>query len=172
MTLVRPTSAPNAEKQSTSNMENKMEMTETLELIVNRDFYTPKNTIGILSIGNSRWYTLEDAVRKIKILKETAIPSGRYRIIPYVYSSLSQIRPMFLNVPNYEGIFMHPGNTEADTAGCLLVGKNQSMGVLMESRKAYSEICVHLCNAWTNKKEVWITIIDKENHPWFDPVEA
>ena len=139
-----------------------------MELIVNRDLYTPKNTIGILSIGTSKWYTLEDAVRKVKVIKETAIPQGRYQLIPCVYASLSQIRPLFLKVPNYEGVFMHPGNTEADTAGCLLVGKNQSMGVLLESKKAYSEICTLICVAWAMKEEVWVDIRDKENHPFFE----
>lgn len=114
-----------------------------MELKVNRKWPKATYTIGILYINGKRFCeTLEDKIRDLskeeKIYGETAIPAGRYRVV-YNYSpKFKRNLPRLLNVPHFEGILIHPGNTAEDSAGCILVGRNTSIGKLTESR-AYSD---------------------------------
>lgn len=144
--------------------------TTMIEMTLKRSWYTNKSTMGIISIGGEHWFTLEDPVRQIKVATKTAIPAGRYRVIPHVSYTAKEIRPMLLNVPNYMGVFLHIGNNPENTDGCILPGKNKGDNYVFDSGKAYNEVCAHLCDAWTDLKETWITIIDIEGHPWFDEV--
>ncbi len=79
-------------------------------------------------------FGLEDEFREDKVSAETRIPSGTYQVgvrtvggfnkryakkFPDFHKGMLQI----LDVPEFEHILIHIGNTERDTAGCLLVGK-------------------------------------------------
>lgn len=97
-----------------------------------RRIYTPTSTIGDLIIDfvtetKVFCHTLEDVVRKSgspKVPGKTAIPAGRYEVNVSWSPKFCRIMPILLDVPNFEGIRMHGGNTAADTAGCILVAKN------------------------------------------------
>lgn len=143
---------------------------DNLELNLSRYWYTDKSTMGIISIGGVNWFVLEDPVRKVKVPKMTAIPAGRYRVVPHVSYTVKEIRPMLLDVPNYFGVFIHIGNNPEATEGCILPGKNKGENYVFDSGKAYNEICAHLCDAWTDKKETWITVKNTDNHPWFEVI--
>lgn len=114
-----------------------------MEIRVERKWPKTTYTIGIMYVDGVRFCeTLEDKVRDLskeeKVYGETAIPAGRYRVI-YNYSpKFKRNLPRLLNVPHFEGILIHPGNTAEDSAGCILVGRNTSIGKLSESR-AYSD---------------------------------
>jgi hypothetical protein len=80
--------------------------------------------------GRRLCYTLEDEVRELpgvpvhewKIKGATAIPSGRYRVT-LEYSPRFGPGTLTLNdVPGFDGVRMHAGNTENDTEGCPLLG--------------------------------------------------
>jgi hypothetical protein len=102
--------------------------------------------------------TLEDVVRPdgVKVYGETAIPAGVYKVILNVSNRFKCLMPLLLNVPNFDGIRIHSGNTAVDTHGCLLVGKNTEKGKITESKKAFIALMAILNSA---KDEITIEIV-------------
>ena len=94
-----------------------------LELV--RRTFGEKATTGDLYIdGVWESFTLEDHVRTgPKVPGETAIPEGVYRVIVTPSPRFKRPLPLLVNVPGFDGIRIHPGNSHEDTAGCLLVGE-------------------------------------------------
>ncbi len=99
-------------------------------------------TLGSLYL-NGVWqcWTLEDVLRDVKIPGETAIPAGTYHVIlvpsPKRHGLLV---PLLRDVPNFTAIEIHPGNTPADTLGCLLVGQTRGRGVVGGSVAAFTPL--------------------------------
>lgn len=113
----------------------------TLKRIAKQDTYT----IGKLFIDDVFFCdTLEDKVRDLasepKIAGETAIPSGTYKVIVNVSPKFKRELPRLLNVPLFDGILIHRGNTSKDTAGCILVGENKEVGKVLNSTKYELEL--------------------------------
>lgn len=110
-----------------------------LELI--RDTFTSESTTGKLSIdGKFFCFTLEDYVRPKgaeKVPGKTAIPDGEYLIDITWSLRFKRWLPLLLNVPGFAGIRIHPGNTAANTEGCILVGASRSANRVTESRQAF-----------------------------------
>ena len=82
-------------------------------------------TIGKLYVDDVYFcFTLEDKVREpgVKVDGQTAIPYGTYPVIIDYSTHFNMDLPHVLNVPGFEGIRIHTGNTDADTEGCILVG--------------------------------------------------
>lgn len=107
-----------------------------MELTLNRKLKLENKTIGELLVNNKKFCdTLEDKVRLswsllpfrqllgIKIWGKTAIPAGRYEMVITYSERFKRRLPLLLNVPQFESIRIHGGNTELDTEGCLLIGK-------------------------------------------------
>ena len=124
------------------------------------------DTLGLFFIdGKFAGFTLEDEHREIKVKSETRIPAGTYDI-KYTYSpKYRKFMLEIMNVPDFTGIRIHPGNTEADTAGCLLVGnvcRHNPFGDsrIEESRLAYDRIASLIISALGRKENVNITIKD------------
>ena len=61
--------------------------------------------------------------------------------------------PRLLNVPGFEGILIHPGNTSFDTYGCILVGKNTIKGQVTQSKDTFAKLYKEMKNA-ADKGEV------------------
>lgn len=115
-----------------------------LKRIAKRETYT----IGKLYVDNHLFCdTCEDKVRDIeregKVYGKTAIPYGTYKVTLKVqspkYSQRSNYAwckgylPRLLNVPHFDGILIHAGNTAEDSAGCILVGENKVVGKVINS---------------------------------------
>ena len=48
--------------------------------------------------------------------------------------------PLLFDVKGFSGIRIHSGNSSKDTEGCLLVGKNKKVGMVLESRDTYKRL--------------------------------
>lgn len=148
-----------------------------LKRIAKRETYT----IGRLMIDGERFCdTLEDKDRGLrqdlplsvnkarKRAGETAIPTGRYQVTLGVqspkYKQKSQYKfcngylPRLLNVPAYEGVLIHIGNTAADSAGCILVGRNTQVGKVLKSTDTFLALYARLQEAATKGERIFITI--------------
>ena len=110
-----------------------------------------------------------DVLKKKKLAHITAIPTGRYQITMDVISPrLSRSNfykqygggrvPRLLNVPAYEGVLIHCGNTAKDTDGCILVGKNTKVGMVLDSKITYSKLYPILEAASKCKERIFIKI--------------
>jgi len=111
-----------------------------MKIKVIREVLTPTETLGSLYINDKFFcYTLEDIDRKLKntdsidfvkahkVKANTAIPSGEYRMILSMSNRFKRIMPEVLNVPGFQGIRFHGGNTHKDSEGCVLVAKQRNI---------------------------------------------
>ena len=127
-----------------------------MKLYLLRKFKGADYTIGQLFIDGEYFCdTLEDVVRDSKIKHETAIPAGTYKIELTFSAKFKKILPILLNVPNFEGIRIHAGNTKSDTSGCILVGENKVKGKVINSLKTMEVLMWKL----SGEKDIVIQII-------------
>jgi hypothetical protein len=144
-----------------------------MELFVQRFVYSAKSTIGELTIPGHdfKCHTLEDVVRPdgVKIPHETAIPGGRFRLIVDYSNRFKRYMFHILDVPMFEGIRIHCGNTDADTDGCLLVGVSEAHDWIGGSHVAFNALWnlltiedgydeIHLCKKYRMREATWITV--------------
>ena len=130
-----------------------------MKIEVVRDHGTVGYTHGVLTInGLFECHTLEDEVHEVKIPGETAIPAGVYKVIISFSNRFQRDMPLLLNVPNFEGIRIHSGNTAADTHGCILVGASKSEQGLLASRIAYDKLFSKILAEWSAHEDIWIKI--------------
>lgn len=122
-------------------------------------------TVGRLYVdGKLFCNTLEDQLRDLtqeeKVPGRTAIPAGTYRVVFNWSPKFGRNLPRLLNVPHFEGILIHPGNTADDSAGCILVGNNTSPGRLTESRDTSDRLNVLIEDEQRHGKEITIEIVE------------
>ena len=140
------------------------------------------STSGLLfDVSNNKrkflCYTLEDENRIEKVWGETCIPAGEYRLglrdvggldaryskrFPDIHMGMLHV----LDVPNFKYILIHCGNTDEDTAGCLLLGDSQENnnikenGFIGRSTQAYFRIYEDIAKAIESGEKVTITYRD------------
>ena len=122
-------------------------------------------------------YTLEDEHRVLKIRGETRIPAGIYNIILITeggfhqrytrkYPSIHRGMLQVMDVPNFEFILIHTGNTDEHTAGCLLVADSQENNIIIKdgfigkSVNAYKRIYPPIAKQLELGNKVTIQYID------------
>jgi hypothetical protein len=142
-----------------------------MEILLERKWLKENYTIGRLYV-NGKFFcnTLEDTVRDInrngifdcgelKISGHTAIPYGEYEIIVNYSPRFKRELPRLLNVPHFEGILIHRGNTHKDSSGCILVGENTKVGMVLNSTKYEEELTKILKAAQMRKEKITIKIV-------------
>jgi hypothetical protein len=104
-----------------------------MKITVERFVSDDDSTLGALFVDDRfECFTVEDEFREIKVPAETRIPAGRYSVTLRThggfharygrkFSAFHRGMLEVLKVPNFTDILFHAGNTEKDTAGCLLV---------------------------------------------------
>lgn len=129
-------------------------------LTLKRTYKGPEYTIGKLYINKEYFCdTLEDAIRKEKIYAETAIPFGKYEVTITYSPRFKKNLPLLLNVPNFEGVRIHSGNTKDDTEGCILVGFNKAKGKVLDSRVTFTKLMNKLKPIFEMKEKIELEII-------------
>lgn len=136
--------------------------------IAKRDTYT----IGRMYIGTKYFCdVLEDKdrgltqstplsdIKRIKVQNETAIPVGTYKVVVNRSPKFGRNLPRLLDVPGFDGILIHRGNTNKDTSGCLLVGENKEVGKVLNSTGYETKLVELLTKAQLNEEKIEITII-------------
>lgn len=136
-----------------------------MKLRVERLWRKAAYTVGRLYVdGKLYCNTLEDVVRDLekeaKVPGKTAIPAGTYKVIFNWSPKFGRNLPRLLNVPHFDGILIHPGNTADDSAGCILVGKNTEVGRLTESRYTSDKLNVLIEDAQRHGEEIIIEIVE------------
>jgi len=140
-----------------------------MELLLRRIALKDNYTIGHLYLikpGESIYLcdTIEDPVRDLnhngkfdngehKVYGKTAIPYGTYIITMNVRSEkyrnyakypfakpYGAYMPRLLNVPDFDGILIHPGTTADDSLGCILVGQNKEVGKVINSQATWKRL--------------------------------
>lgn len=135
-----------------------------MKLRVERLWKKPAYTVGRLFVdGKFFCNTLEDTVRDLsnekKVYGKTAIPYGQYKVVYNWSPKFGRNLPRLLNVPAFEGILIHPGNTADDSAGCILVGRNTEVGRLTESRYTSDKLNVLIEDAQRRGESITIEIV-------------
>jgi len=132
-----------------------------MQLQLVRKIFTDKSTIGELSVnGVFECFTLEDKVRPVKIKGETAIPAGTYEVAITFSNKFQRFLPLLMNVPKFDGIRIHTGNTPKDTLGCILVGQNKGVDSISNSRLAFAPLFEKL-QAIVRTEKIFIEITEQ-----------
>lgn len=170
----------NRYKKHNSIAGNIYNMKLELKRIAPRNSYT----IGKLYVDGKYFCdTIEDTDRGLnkdmplslikskKVYGETAIPKGTYTISMNVISPKYSKRdfyrtncnggkvPRLLNVPGFDGVLIHVGNTALDSHGCILVGKNSQVGKVLDSTNTFKALYGKLKTANDKGESITITIV-------------
>lgn len=155
-----------------------------MDIILHRSFLGKDYTIGHIYIGGSVFCdTIEDVdrdidqttplahIRQKKVYGNTAIPTGRYKVelspspkyqkkalTDSYFRQYANTMPHLLNVPGFSGILIHPGTTEKDTEGCVIVGRNLVKGKILQSRDTFSRLYSMLSETERRGEDIYITI--------------
>lgn len=142
-----------------------------MKLHVKRIAKRPTYTIGRLYINNEYFCDiLEDADRglaqntPISIIKskkvpgKTAIPTGTYKVIVNISPKFKRMLPRLLDVPGFDGILIHRGNSADQSSGCLLCGENKVVGKVINSTGYELKLTKLLQEAQNRKESIEITI--------------
>lgn len=145
------------------------------DIILKRQILTDCSTIGTLDVFGEKVCTLEDTRREHKVWGETRIPAGRYKIelrneggmtqryaarFPDIHRGMLWLQ----NVPMFEYVYIHIGNTPEDTEGCILVGLAHDDDRIISSKAAYRKIYPLILEA-IEAGDCHIVILDEDTEP-------
>jgi hypothetical protein len=123
-----------------------------------RTTFTDRSTIGEMHVDDAfACFTLEDAVRPVKVPGMTAIPEGVYVMTVSFSSRFQRLLPEIHNVREFTGVRVHAGNTDADTEGCILVGQTRAADFVGNSRAAFNKLFPRI-QAAAQREKIFIEV--------------
>jgi hypothetical protein len=131
-----------------------------------RKWFTEDSTVGELYVdGIFECFTLEDRMRTgPKVPGATAIPEGTYDVIITPSVRFKRDLPLICGVPGFSGVRIHPGNTSADTEGCILVGQSRGDDWIGQSRAAFDLLFAKMKTAMGAHLGMILTITNEANN--------
>lgn len=142
-----------------------------MKLRLERKHFKDTYTIGNLYVDGTFFSnTLEDKNRDVnkngkfdngeaKVYGETCIPFGTYKVTVNMSPKFKRELPRLLDVPSFEGILIHRGNTAEDSAGCILVGENKAVGKVLNSTPYEERLVRMMKGAIARGEEITIEIV-------------
>lgn len=139
-----------------------------MDLRLVRATFLPDRCIGSLWVnGLYACDTLEDKDRKLeeggtKVPGKTAIPRGRYKVTVDFSNRFKRRMIHVLDVPQFDGIRIHAGNTPDDTEGCILVGEHDPDEFghnIVNSRVHLSAVQRDVESALSRNEAVWLEVV-------------
>lgn len=145
-----------------------------MNLLLKRYGQTDESTGGALSINGQFFaHTCEDEPRLVKMAGETRIRPGRYEIRLRAEGGMHDRYDVkypwhrgmlhLQDVPDFTYIYIHPGNNESQTDGCILVGyRADSKGGfdIGRSQEAYTDLYQLILVAMEQGEQIFIEVED------------
>jgi len=146
-----------------------------MNITVDRIYSNKDTTLSAVYVdGKFICFGLEDEYRTVKVYGKTRIPAGTYNVtmrnVGGFNKRYSQKFGFHLgmlqvqNVPGFEYVLIHIGNTDDDTAACLLVGEGARVSndaTLQYSTNAYKRFYQLVSTACLNR-ELTIEYLDND----------
>ena len=133
-----------------------------MQLTLRRIFEANRATLGMLRVSDLTFFTLEDEWKDNKP-NVSCIPSGQYVLRPHGWEPDTPFREKevweLCNVSGRSGILIHAGNSNADTKGCILVGKSLHV-TQQQSRVEDSKLAIEALRALLGQDYHTLTILD------------
>lgn len=154
-----------------------------MDVTVKRLYFCEDYTIGKLLVDDKYFCdTIEDKdrglkqsmstaeIKEKKVYGKTAIPTGKYilrmDIVSEKYKDIKWYKencdggriPRLESVKGFSGVLIHPGNTEKDSLGCIIVGFNKEKGKVLKSKDTFKKLWTILNNAYNNKETIYLTV--------------
>jgi hypothetical protein len=151
------------------------------EYTIQRFSDNTQSTLGLLfnPLFKFMGFTLEDQHRDVKVKGDTRIAAGRYPLkilkadtpltIKHraVYGAWFKYHIEVTGVPNFQGVYLHAGNDELHTEGCILAGDSvinhyiQPKNQLLSSMAAIKRIYAELYPLLEKGEEIYLNIRDE-----------
>ena len=154
-----------------------------MDVTAKRLYFCEDYTIGKLLVDGKYFCdTIEDKdrglkqsmstteIKEKKVYGKTAIPTGKYilrmDIVSEKYKDIKWYKencdggriPRLESVKGFSGVLIHPGNTEKDSLGCIIVGFNKEKGKVLKSKDTFKKLWTILNNAYNNKETIYLTV--------------
>jgi hypothetical protein len=97
-------------------------------------------------------------IKLAKMHGRTAIPTGKYPVVLSLSPRFVKILPEVKDVLGFLGIRIHAGNTWKDTKGCILVGFNKYVGMVINSRATLQVLMDRMKIALSHKEGIQLKI--------------
>lgn len=132
------------------------------------------SSLSLIRVDDYTCFAVEDEYRTVKVWGETRIPAGVYEIklrddggmnrrYKAKYGEAHKGMLWLQNVPNFELVYIHPGNDDDDTAGCILPGELATTQYsVRNSTNAYRIIYDKVIAALEAGENVFVDITDHD----------